>query len=66
MKCDRCNAPITPRAGTVFTPDVFRQVVRRGFGPSREAIMHAVMMGATEEQFVCGWNSNLVERSITP
>jgi hypothetical protein len=65
MLCDRCNAPITPPAGTVFTPDVFRQIVRRGFGPSFEAMITPVMMG-TEEQYVRGWKSDLVERSTTP
>ena len=66
MVCDVCNAPVTPPAGTVFTPDAFRQIVLRGFGPSPEAIRHAVAKGATEEQYVHGWRTDLVETSTTP
>lgn len=66
MVCDRCNAPITPPSGVVITPDVFRLIVRQGFGPSPEAVMHAVMKGVTEEQFTRGWRNDLVERSTTP
>jgi hypothetical protein len=64
--CDICNASVTPAAGTVFTAEVFRDIVRAGFGPSQEAIAHAVMTGATEDQFVQGWKDDLVETSATP
>ena len=64
--CDRCNAVVAPSAGTVITPDAFRQIVRQGFGPSPEAVAHAVITGLTREQFTRGWTSELVERSMTP
>lgn len=50
----------------MFTPDVFRDIVRGGFGPSQAAITHALMTGETERQFVQGWKTNLVETSTTP
>lgn len=43
-----------------------RQIVRQGFGPSPEAVAHAVMKGHTREQFTRGWRSELVEGSTTP
>lgn len=64
--CDRCNAVVAASSGTVITPDVFRQIVRQGFGPAPEAVANAVMGGLTREQFTRGWTSGLVEGSTTP
>jgi hypothetical protein len=65
MVCNIYSTDTNILAGAVFSPEVFRQIVRRGYGSSREALRYAIMIGATKEQYLREWKSNLVEQSMT-
>src|SRR3990170_1146881 len=63
--CDVCNSPTTWESGTAYTPDEFRQLVAKGFGPSDEMVSRMTLFGISREQAIAQWKRGLVAQSTT-